>query len=321
MLSSQFIIRSTFWVIICLLTNMAQTIRAQEAVCPLENAKRILFLGNSITYGGDYGSLFETALNVSYPASNPEFINLALPSETVSGLSEPNHADGKFPRPCLFSRLTSVLQKSKPVDIAFACYGMNDGIYLPFDKDRFEAYKHGMLRLRDSLEAAGVKRIIFITPPVHDDKDKGLAGYNLVLDKYAKWLLAQRQTKGWEVVDAHFPMGDYLEKKRMQDSRFKLADDGVHPGKEGHWLIAKALLRYFHFQGISANTSLGAFLKSRPYVAELYDLISRRQSFMKDAWLTYTGHERPGMPIGLPMEDATMQYEELEREIFQLKRD
>ncbi|MCL4642140.1 MULTISPECIES: SGNH/GDSL hydrolase family protein [Olivibacter] len=312
-------ILSTLFVTIYVWMAGMGVIRAQDAPYPLEHAKRILFLGNSITYGGDYVSIFETSLSVSYPANNPEVINLALPSETVSGLSEPDHADGKFPRPCLFSRVTSVLQKSKPIDIAFACYGMNDGIYLPFDMNRFEAYKRGMIRLRDSLEAAGVKRIIFMTPPIHDDKDKGLGGYNLVLDKYAEWLLAQRKARGWEVIDVHFPMRAYLEKKRQKDADFKLAEDGVHPGKEGHWLIAKALLQYFHLQGGLVKT-LNDFLESQPYIVNLYTLIGKRQSFMKDAWLTYTGHERPGMPIGLPMEEAAIQYEQLEREIFQLKR-
>ncbi|MEH6307099.1 SGNH/GDSL hydrolase family protein [Olivibacter sp. CPCC 100613] len=320
MLNSR-LIKSLFFAFLCICNGAFSIVCAQEVPYPLENAKRILFLGNSITYSGDYITMFETAIHVQYPTSRPELINLALPSETVSGLSEPNHAEGKFPRPYLFNRLSSVLQKTKPIDIAFACYGMNDGIYLPFDEKRFEAYQSGMIRLRDSLEAAGVKRIVFMTPPVHDDKQQGVNGYNLVLDRYSKWLLMQRKLRGWEVIDLHFPMRAYLEKKRAKEANFRLAEDGVHPGKEGHWLMAKRILHYFNIAGVSTNTTLDEFLESHSYVGQLYQVISRRQSLMKDAWLTYTGHERPGMTIGLPIEEALMQYEQLEEEILAIKRD
>ncbi|HEY4208603.1 MAG TPA: nucleoside hydrolase, partial [Puia sp.] len=59
---------------------------------------RILFLGNSITYDGRYITDLETYYTIHYPGRHFEFINEGLPSETVSGLSEPGHAGGKFPR-------------------------------------------------------------------------------------------------------------------------------------------------------------------------------------------------------------------------------
>ena len=83
------------------------------------------------------------------PALWCEFLDLGLPSETVSGLTEPGHAGGAFPRPDLHERLDRVLEKTKP-DLLVACYGMNDGIYYPFSEDRFAKYKEGMLFLRDT---------------------------------------------------------------------------------------------------------------------------------------------------------------------------
>lgn len=108
---------------------------AQSYTIP-DSVKRILFLGNSITYNGKYISFIDAYLSLKYPQRNFEIINLGLPSETVSGLSEPNHASGQFPRPVLQERLERALANIKP-DLVFACYGMNDGIYLPFDNDRF----------------------------------------------------------------------------------------------------------------------------------------------------------------------------------------
>lgn len=283
---------------------------------PLEKAKRILFLGNSITYAGDYVSLFECFYRYQYPASETMIINAGLPSETVSGLSEPNHADGAFPRPWLFSRLTNVLAHIKP-DVVFACYGMNDGIYLAFDSTRFEAYKNGMERLRQELERAGVQRIIFLTPPVHDDPKKALEGYNLVLDRYAQWLQQQGKERGWEVVDIHFPMRSYLQEQRQIDPAFRLAADGVHPGEEGHWLMARSLMAYFD-AAFKKSIALETYLHSKPGMSSLYELIRQRQAIMKDAWLTHTGHDRPGMAVGLPMEQANKKYKRIEIQMQQI---
>src|SRR5512133_1780233 len=102
----------------------AVSLPARSAVAP-PAAKRILFLGDSITYSGLYVTYVETFLRLKYPDWNGEIINLGLPSETVSGLSEEGHAGGAFPRPDLKERLDRVLEKTKP-DLVIACYGMND---------------------------------------------------------------------------------------------------------------------------------------------------------------------------------------------------
>ena len=70
-----------------------------EDARPLAGVHRIVFLGDSITYSGQYVEYIETYLRTSQPALRCEFLDLGLPSETVSGLSEPGHAGGAFPRP------------------------------------------------------------------------------------------------------------------------------------------------------------------------------------------------------------------------------
>ena len=98
-------------------------------------APRVLFLGDSITYDGRWTTLVELALRDTRVFHDAEIVNMGLPSETVSGLSEEGHADGKFPRPDLHERLGRVLPSFKPT-LVIACYGMNDGIYLPPDPTR-----------------------------------------------------------------------------------------------------------------------------------------------------------------------------------------
>ncbi len=48
--------------------------------------KRVIFLGDSITYAGGYVGLVEAYFVTRYPGRTIEFINVGLPSETVSGL-------------------------------------------------------------------------------------------------------------------------------------------------------------------------------------------------------------------------------------------
>ncbi|WP_232475707.1 SGNH/GDSL hydrolase family protein [Sphingobacterium sp. G1-14] len=277
------------------------------------DGQKVLFLGNSITYAGQYVAMTESLFLSSHPKRKPQFINSGLPSETVSGLSEPNHADGKFPRPCLFDRLDNVLDKIKP-EVVFVCYGMNDGIYLPFDAIRFEAYKNGIIRLHKRLVDQGVKRILWMTPPVHDDPQLRLNGYNKVLDRYAEWLIDYAKMQSWEVIDLHFPMRRYLDAKIEKDAQFKLAADGVHPGELGHWLMAKEIVQHL-MPDFPIESAWDDNLRSQPKLRQLYTLVLKRQTMMKDAWLTYTGHKRPGLSKGIPVEDASKAYAVIQDEI------
>ncbi|OJW57931.1 MAG: G-D-S-L family lipolytic protein [Sphingobacteriales bacterium 50-39] len=272
---------------------------------------RILFLGNSITYDGKYIVDLETYFTLHYPGRHFEFINEGLPSETVSGLSEPGHADGKFPRPDLHERLSRVLALTKP-DLVFACYGMNDGIYMPFDDRRFAKFREGMLWLHKELAATGV-RIIHLTPAVFDEQHGGHAGYAEVMDRYSGWLLQQRDPLGWSVGDIYFPMKKYLLDRRAADPSFAYAKDGVHPDSLGHWIMAKAVLSYLGER--EDAESAGAAFEKYPRGLSVFRLVGEKQQIMKDAWLTTAGHKRPGMNVGLPLEEARKKEAGIDMEI------
>jgi lysophospholipase L1-like esterase len=298
---------------VCLFVS-AQTIGAK--------VHTVLFLGNSITYAGNYITDMEAWYTIRHPKRKLEFINAGLPSETVSGLSEPGHAGGKFPRPDLHERLNRVLKKIKP-DLIFACYGMNDGIYMPFDEGRFLRYQEGMRWLHDSLMQTGA-RVIMVTPPVYDEQRGADKGYAEVLDKYSDWLLGQRKA-GWEVADVHYPMKNYLEAHRQVDANFgvdgfALANDGVHPGEAGHWLIAKQLLLHLGEKEAARYPGIKAVLADKRTGEALFNLVAERQNFMKDAWLTATGHQRPGMKTGLALQEAQAKAAQVEEQLQGLLR-
>ncbi len=280
-------------------------------------ARRIVFLGDSITHSGQYVEYLETYLVTRFPDRSVELLNLGLPSETVSGLSEEGHAGGKFPRPDLHERLGRVLEKTRP-DTVIACYGMNDGIYLPYQAGRFAAFSNGLVRLRERVLATGAK-IIHVTPPVFDESKGQGPGYATTLDRYADWMLTRRAA-GWEVVDLHGPMSRFLAERRRTEPAFFLAGDGVHVGDLGHWLMAQQILLHWGAADVANVKSGQEMARAHPHGDAILALVKQKQHLLRDAWLTETGHQRPGLDKGLPLAEANRKAAELEKQIRALAK-
>ena len=171
----------------------------------------------------------EAYLRTRFPDARVELLDLGLPSETVSGLSEEGHAGGAFPRPDLHERLGRVLEKAKP-DFVVACYGMNDGIYLPFDAGRFQKFQDGIQRLRERCAAAGAK-VLHVTPQTFDQVKGGHPGYSSTLDRYSDWLLSQR-AEGWAT-----PAGRCTLPSAA--ATIAVRSPAMACRTRGHWLIAR----------------------------------------------------------------------------------
>ena len=283
--------------LISLFAGLILSLHAQTA------SPRVAILGDSITFDGRWATRVESALRATPEFAAAEIVNFGLGSETVSGLSEPGHAGGKFPRPCLHERLGRILDAFKPT-LVLACYGMNDGIYLPLEDSRFKAYQDGIGKLKDEVEKRGGK-IIFITPPLHnadkpsDDPNR----YDALLDSYRNWLISRR-ADGWQVIDIRPDLMQAVAEAKRQNPGFIYAKDNVHPGDEGHGFIAKSICN-----------QLWPILKlpSPPEIAQgdALGILVRRNGLLNLAWLTKTRHIRPGVPAGLPMDEAEAQAKKL----------
>jgi lysophospholipase L1-like esterase len=218
----------------------------------LQDGQRVVFLGDSNTFAGTYAAYLDAYLITRFPDKKFELINLGLPSETVSGLSEPDHP---YPRPDVHERLDRILAKARP-DVVFACYGMNDGIYYPFSEERFSRYRLGIQKLIDKVTKAGAK-IVLVTPapfdPVPIKKQvrplgevnyswlKPYEQYDETLAEYARWLVTLKD-KGLVVADPHGATRRFLQEVRKQEPGYSLAADGIHPNPTGHALIACQIL-------------------------------------------------------------------------------
>ena len=301
-------------IVLILLLGFQVKVMAQSNYNITGDVKKILFLGNSITYSGQYVTYVEAYLTLRYPDRQFEFINLGLPSETVSGLSEPSHANGKFPRPDLHERLNRVLSMIRP-DLVFSCYGMNDGIYMFFDDLRFQKFKDGIHWLHNEVIKTGAS-IIHITPPVYDPR-KGEA-YSNVLDIYSDWLISCQYSGNWNVIDLHWPMKKYMEDKRLVEPSFMYAKDGVHPNEIGHWVMAKQILMFLGENEVSNKKDIRDALLSFSNGEKIFKLISQRQEIMKASWLNNIGHKIPGMKSGLPLNKALKEAASLDIDIRSL---
>jgi lysophospholipase L1-like esterase/pimeloyl-ACP methyl ester carboxylesterase len=306
-LSMSFSMKLFFALALFMLMTTTSTIAAPD----IKNAKRIVFLGDSITYAGDYVTDVEAWLLSQ--GSKAEVINLGLPSETGADLTPTEQQETHikpygFPRPAISERLNRIIEKTKP-DWVFVCYGMNDGSSLPQNKEGLHRYIAAMHDLQWNLKVT-VPRTRFLTPPIHDaGPGKAQSTHDKMLDSFSDWLLSTKQD-GWNVIDIHGPMRAALNEKRKTDPNFRFAGDGVHPNAEGHRLIARQVIAY-----LSSDKEANEFFASRFAGAPLRGLIQQRMIIRRDAWLSETGHTRPGIAKGLPLNEASIKIDDLTAQI------
>jgi lysophospholipase L1-like esterase len=303
---------------------------AQNPLPGLKGFHRVVFVGDSITYMGGFIDDIEAYVLTRDTNSTIAFLNLGQSSETVSGLSEPGHAGGRYRRPDLHTRLAAVFEKTKP-DLVVADYGMNDGIYQPFDAERAQKFEDGMEWLHNAVVKYGAK-IVVVTPspfdpvgekrPLTPDGARGYLGpytnYDDVLGRYAAWLVAQR-TNGWDVVDIHTPMHQFLAERQKTNPHYTFTRDGVHPNAVGQWLMAREILVHWGAPAaLGKMDNVEPMLAVNPHGDELLKLVTREEDILRNAWLTAADHLYPGHPVGLPLSEAEKQAAELEIKIHAL---
>ncbi len=251
-----------------LFLGIAPILPAQDFV--LKDGQKVLFLGDSNTYAGGFVAYLDVYLTTQFPKWNVELINLGLPSETCTGLTETDHP---FPRPDIHERAERTLTQIKP-DVVFVCYGMNDGIYHPWSGERFKKYQEGIQSLIAKIEKAKALPILMTPAPFDpklvkdtqpaDAKDfsyrKPYAQYDDVLAKYSEWLLTLRGEKRI-VVDARTPILTFIKEMRKTMPDHVVSKDGIHPSAEGHALIAHAILKELRAPKTSAEIVLDGATK------------------------------------------------------------
>lgn len=290
-------------VVIALLGVMLWVSASRGIADVIEPGDRVVFMGDSNTYAGHYVNDIAAQWKTQFPEQKTEFINCGLSSETACGLTEPAHP---FPRPNAQERIGRVIEKLKP-DVLVICYGMNDGIYHPFDPSRFEAYQDGIRALVEKGRRAGAK-VVLLTPPPFDappvekrgklrprDADEFnwmtiYEGYDDVLKRYSQWILEQSPAVD-QAIDIRTPFVEFLRDRRQTDPQYAMSGDGVHFNRDGHRVIAEEILRAWGIDIIEVPESIRA-------------KVQRSQVILRDSSLSHVGHQRPGVKPGLPWPEA-----------------
>ena len=259
--------------------------------------KKVLWLGDDITFVGNYVALVQYYLLKTYPTDKFDIISIGLSSETASGLSE---KASPYPRPNINDRLQRALELTKP-DIVIACYGMNDGIYQPQTEAGMKAFENGMQKMIAACHAAKAQ-VVLLTPPPFDKAtarnrraatatDFGLKSpyedYDSILADYVKWeksLPASEAT----VIDLHGAINTYIASQRQSNPHFVVSKQGVTFNRLGHLLIAETILKDLgvpvHFED-----DLAAELK-KISPDTLWRLVYKQRAVRSNAWLPYVGY-------------------------------
>lgn len=269
-------------------------------------AKTVAFIGDSITYHGGFLVHLESTI-LANGKNAPTLLNVGLSSETCSGCSEPAHP---WPRPDVHERFGRLIAKVKP-DLLIVNYGMNDGIYHPFDQGRFEKYKAGINKIIEAAQQSdGSMQVILVTPPPFDPLPVKTAGTladadakdfswkavyenydDEVIAVYSDWILKQKNRVAG-CVDLRTPFLEALVQRRKDQPNFWFAKDGVHVDEDGHKLIAATIANAI---GLDPTKSLSGVVP---------ETIKRRQNLLRDSWLSEIGHQRPGIKAGKPVAEA-----------------
>lgn len=281
----------------------------------LVSQPRWVFLGDSNTYSGGYVAILDAWLEKL--DKRPELLNLGVSSETASGLSEVDHP---FKRPCVHERIDKLLNMLQP-NVVFACYGMNDGIYQPHSEENLAEYRDGMLKLAQKVQKSGAMLIV-ITPPMFEPgpvKKRGKLGptdtgryayfapaadYDSVLEKQAQWCL-KNEYQALKVIDIREPLRSEKRLFRGEDPDFNYSGDGVHFGMVAHAIVAESIL-----EGLGAPPAVIAAYPQDDAIQSA----RKKMLLLRDAHLSATGKNRPGLPAGQPVWLAERLATQIDRE-------
>ena len=211
--------------------------RAQAAFS-LHAGDRVVFYGDSITDQRLYTIYVETYILTRFPRLDASFVHSGWGGDRVSG-------GGGGP---IDVRLERDVIPYRPTVVTIML-GMNDGGYRAFDEATFAQYTQGYQHIVESVEKALPQiRLTLIQPSPFDDVTRPpnfAGGYNAVLVRYGEWVKDYARRIGATAADLNAPVVAVLEKANAVNAKLAqgILPDRVHPGRQGHLIMAEAILK------------------------------------------------------------------------------
>ena len=213
------------------------------AVRPLRPDERVVFLGDSITQGGDkpggYVDLVRRAVKESHPDTAIEVIGAGISGNKVPDL------EGRLDRDVLAKKPTTVVVYIGINDVWHSTRGQGT------PKDRFES---GLRSLVERIRAVGA-RVILCTPSVIGEKTGGANPLDAMLDDYSGVTRSVAASMKTGLIDLRQACLTHLAgANAAQAERGVLTGDGVHLNAAGNRFVADRMLEGLGVQANKAPT-------------------------------------------------------------------
>lgn len=222
-------------------TSAAFSLGAQAA--PLPPNARVAIIGDSITEQKQYSKFIDTYLLACTGRSDIKCFQFGWSGETASGFKQREENDlGAF-RP----------------NVATFCYGMNDGRYVPYNEAIGKDYEANMRAVLIKAKELGVTTIVAGTPGAVDTRyfvrpSTTPDQYNDTLARLGAIDKKLSEELHTDFADVHGEMLSAMTKaKAALGADYDVCGrDGVHPGANGHLLMAAAFLK-----GLGVDGNIG----------------------------------------------------------------
>ncbi|MBN1851484.1 MAG: SGNH/GDSL hydrolase family protein [Pirellulales bacterium] len=206
----------------------------------LEKGDRLAIIGDSITEQKLYSKFIETYLLTCYPDLEIQTFQFGWGGERAPGFAD---------------RMENDLVPWKP-DVVTTCYGMNDGLYRAYDENIGKTYENGMRRIIDRMKKMGAT-VVIGSPGVVDsftwnrnnpDFDQV---YNDNLERLGQIARQLAKENEYPYADVFGAMKEAMvaAKSALGEEYPVAGQDGVHPGPNGHLVMAYAFLKSLGLDG------------------------------------------------------------------------
>ena len=209
----------------------------------LQPGDMVAICGDSITEQKMYSVYMEDYFLMCQPAANLRAVQFGWGGERGAGF---------------LARIGMDVLPFKPT-VATTCYGMNDGNYQPMTQATGDAYRNTMTASVEKLKAGGVRSILVGSPGCVDaaafiNQRTSAEEYNKTLDALRGIAQEVAQKEGVSFADVHTPMMEVNAKAKAAfgDKYQFVIGNGVHPGNNGHIVMAYAFLK-----GLGCDGAIG----------------------------------------------------------------
>ena len=200
----------------------------------LQSGDLIAVCGDSITEQKLYSLYMADYFLLCQPAPDLQAMQFGWGGETAGGF---------------LKRMSNDVISFKP-SVATTCYGMNDGGYRAVDDGIVAGYRQNMEAIVKTFKGGGVRFIVIGGPGAVDSTTFKRPNatpqvYNDTLAALSKTAKEVAAANGVTFADVHGAMMDAMAKAKAKygDAYAVGGGDGVHPGNNGHLVMAYAFLK------------------------------------------------------------------------------